>query len=84
MYNNPVMCEVYNTQTKQEDNPKQILIDWINDIYDLAKRGRDYTKVDSPYKDKVSREGRLDIASDYFSNILGQCTAIKSTLKNSN
>lgn len=60
----------------QEKNPKQVLIDWVNNVRQSAWRAQEALRGNSKKKE--------DIASDYIGEILGECKAMEAVLKNSN
>jgi len=59
-----------------QQNPKQIFIDWADGIRRSAYRGKESLKVNTP------KEKDIDNASDCFGEIIGQCEAILTVLKN--
>ena len=62
----------------EEDNPRQIFVDWANSIYQSALNGKQRLKKSG--NGKLS-ETDIDYASDYFGEIIGQCKAILSVLE---
>lgn len=71
-------------QMGKEKNPKQVLIDWVQNVENTANNLRDCLKskkMTSSYS--FEREGALDVASDYVYDILGQCKAMMTVLNNS-
>ena len=63
---------------RAEQNPKQILIDWVDGVSQCAKEGQHFIKKSSenPYT-------RLNKVQNYLSQILGLCQAMDIVLKNS-
>ena len=70
-----VSNELLTDQT--EPNPKKMFTDWIASILLAAQNGKSCLKRG----DKTSK-GDIDDASDYFGEIIGQCRAMNSVLKN--
>lgn len=66
------MGHVYMSEEKESKNPKQILIDWINNVKESAIRARNCIDNGSP-----------DDAEEYIWDILGQCKAMEVVLNNS-
>ena len=70
-----------NIKAKQESekNPKQILLDWVQNVRDTANSAEYYLDDSEAFsKEVIVSELRSAIA-----NILGQCTAMITVLKNS-
>ena len=68
----------------KEKNPKQVLIDWVKNVDDVAEKLKDCLKskkLSSPYD--YERREVLDLASDYASDLLGQCKTMITVLNNS-
>ena len=64
---------------ESEKNPKQILLDWVNDVYVYAVSAKKHLR----HKDWHGKYDEIDQVSEDLSNIIGQCTAMKAVLKNS-
>lgn len=60
-------------QSKENNkNPKQILIDWVDGVYEVSIHVRNAIK-----------DRNLDLATDENARIIGMCEAMKIVLKNS-
>jgi hypothetical protein len=63
----------------KEKNPKQVLIDWVNNVYFVASTGDNFIQTNNGF----SKEDKLKEAANYFNQIMGQCEAMMTVLKNS-
>ena len=61
---------------KEEKNPRQIFIDWAENVRQYATKGNYALKQDNGSKSK-------DTASDYFNSIIGACDTMLTILKSS-
>lgn len=61
---------------KEEKNPRQIFIDWAQNVRSYATRGNCALKQDDGSKSKS-----IDTASDYFNSIIGACDTMLTILK---
>ena len=59
---------------KEEKNPRQIFIDWAENVRQYATKGNYALKQDNGSKSK-------DVASDYFNSIIGACDTMLTILK---
>ena len=64
-------------ESEPQPNPKKMFTDWVASILLAAQNGRACLK----HGDKTSKED-IDNASDYFGEIIGQCRAMNSVMKN--
>ena len=65
---------------ESEKNPKQILLDWVENVKDTAAASHWYLIDQESY----SKEVIVSELRDTIANILGQCEAMLTVLKNSN
>ena len=61
---------------KEEKNPRQIFIDWAENVRQYATKGNYALK-----KDNGSKSKSIDTASDYFNSIIGACDTMLTILK---
>ena len=66
--------------TKEEKNPKQILIDWVKGVRESAENAKGYINYVAAIN---GRTEDLDEASDCIADIIGQCKAMMTVLNNS-
>ena len=59
-------------ESKNNKNPKQVLIDWVEGVKDSAVLAKNCLNNGDP-----------DYAKEHLSNLLGQCKAMETVLKNS-
>lgn len=59
----------------QNENPKQVLIDWVDTVRSAAIRANNTLHSDN--------KDAKDYASDYMSTIIGACDVMNAVLKNS-
>lgn len=60
----------------EEKNPRQIFIDWAENVRQYATKGNYALKQDNGSKSKS-----IDTASDYFNSIIGACDTMLTILK---
>ena len=65
--------------SNKEKNPKQVLIDWVNNVNFVASTGDNFIQTNNGF----SKEDKLKEAANYFNQIMGQCEAMMTVLKNS-
>lgn len=62
----------------QEHNPRQIFIDWVENVRNDALRANNQLKN---ARGKKNKDQFIDDATDYIGSIIGSCDAIMTVIK---